>query len=111
MVAIEIEKSRAEPKESCSCAGGNGGCAQRFFAGYLKNDEATEEAWRGGWFTRAMWVRQRPDECSYSSTARRNIIALGGEYRRGGGGACLQAHDAVSQVAVLAVSDECARKR
>src|SRR5207245_10907119 len=30
--------------------GGREGARHGFFAGYLKNAEATEEAWRGGWF-------------------------------------------------------------
>src|SRR5437870_2375144 len=38
--------------------GGSGGPRHGFFAGYLKDERATEEAWRGGWFHTGDVVRQ-----------------------------------------------------
>jgi crotonobetaine/carnitine-CoA ligase len=78
-----------------------------FFAGYLKNAEATEEAWRGGWFHTGDVVRQMPDDMLVFVDRKKNIIRRSGENIAAAEvEACLQAHAAVAQVAVLAVSDE-----
>jgi len=78
-----------------------------FFAGYLKNAEATEEAWRGGWFHTGDVVRQMPDGMLVFLDRKKSIIRRSGENIAAAEvEACLQAHDAVSQVAVLAVPDE-----
>ena len=42
-----------------------------FFAGYLKDAAATDEAWEGGWFHTGDIVRARPTARCASSTARR----------------------------------------
>ena len=87
--------------------GGPEGPRHGFFAGYLKNDEATEEAWRGGWFHTGDVVRQVPDGMLVFLDRKKNIIRRSGENIAAAEvEACLQAHDAVSQVAVLAVPDE-----
>jgi crotonobetaine/carnitine-CoA ligase len=78
-----------------------------FFAGYLKNAEATEEAWRGGWFHTGDVVRQGEDGMLCFVDRKKNIIRRSGENIAAAEvEACLQAHEAVAQVAVLAVPDE-----
>ena len=78
-----------------------------FFSGYLKNPEATAEAWRGGWFHTGDVVRQMPDDMLVFVDRKKNIIRRSGENIAAAEvEAVLQAHDAVAQVAVLAVPDE-----
>jgi acyl-CoA synthetase (AMP-forming)/AMP-acid ligase II len=87
--------------------GGPEGPRHGFFAGYLKNAEATEEAWRGGWFHTGDVVCQAPDGMLYFVDRKKNIIRRSGENIAAAEiEACLQAHEAVAQVAVLAVPDE-----
>jgi crotonobetaine/carnitine-CoA ligase len=87
--------------------GGPEGPRHGFFSGYLKNAEATEEAWRGGWFHTGDVVRQADDGMLCFVDRKKNIIRRSGENIAAAEvEACLQAHDAVAQVAVLAVSDE-----
>jgi acyl-CoA synthetase (AMP-forming)/AMP-acid ligase II len=78
-----------------------------FFAGYLKNEQATADAWRGGWFHTGDVVMQGDDGMLYFVDRRKNIIRRSGENIAAAEvEAVLQAHDAVAQVAVLAVPDE-----
>jgi crotonobetaine/carnitine-CoA ligase len=87
--------------------GGPEGPRHGFFAGYLKNETATEEAWAGGWFHTGDVVRQADDGMLYFVDRKKNIIRRSGENIAAAEvEACLQAHDAVAQVAVLAVPDE-----
>jgi crotonobetaine/carnitine-CoA ligase len=87
--------------------GGPEGPRHGFSAGYLKNPEATEEAWRGGWFRTGDVVRQMPDDMLVFVDRKKNIIRRSGENIAAAEvEACLQAHEAVAQVAVLAVPDE-----
>jgi len=87
--------------------GGPGGPRHGFFAGYLKNPEATAEAWRGGWFHTGDVVRQDADGTLYFVDRKKNIIRRSGENIAAAEvEAVLQAHDDVAQVAVLAVPDE-----
>ena len=87
--------------------GGPEGPRHGFFAGYLKNAEATAEAWRGGWFHTGDVVRQAADGMLYFVDRKKNIIRRSGENIAAAEvEATLQAHDAVAQVAVLAVPDE-----
>jgi crotonobetaine/carnitine-CoA ligase len=87
--------------------GGPEGPRHGFFAGYLKNAEATAEAWRGGWFHTGDVVRQSADGMLYFVDRKKNIIRRSGENIAAAEvEATLQAHDAVAQVAVLAVPDE-----
>jgi acyl-CoA synthetase (AMP-forming)/AMP-acid ligase II len=87
--------------------GGSEGSRHGFFAGYLKNAAATEEAWRGGWFHTGDVVRQSPDGMLYFVDRKKNIIRRSGENIAAAEvEACLQAHEAVAQVAVVAVPDE-----
>jgi len=87
--------------------GGPEGARHGFFSGYLKNREATEEAWRGGWFHTGDIVRQMPDDMLVFVDRKKNIIRRSGENIAAAEvEACLLAHGAVAQVAVLAVPDE-----
>jgi crotonobetaine/carnitine-CoA ligase len=87
--------------------GGPEGPRHGFFAGYLKNAEATAEAWRGDWFHTGDAVRRDADGMLYFVDRKKNIIRRSGENIAAAEvEACLQAHEAVAQVAVLAVPDE-----
>jgi crotonobetaine/carnitine-CoA ligase len=87
--------------------GGPEGPRHGFFAGYLKNPEATAEAWRGGWFHTGDVVTRAADGMLYFVDRKKNIIRRSGENIAAAEvEATLQAHPAVAQVAVLAVPDE-----
>lgn len=87
--------------------GGAEGPRHGFFSGYLKNAEATEEAWRGGWFHTGDAVRRTADGMLVFVDRKKNIIRRSGENIAAAEvEAVLQTHDAVAQVAVLAVPDE-----
>jgi len=87
--------------------GGPEGRRHGFFTGYLKNAEATAEAWRGEWFHTGDVVRQGADGMLYFVDRKKNIIRRSGENIAAAEvEAVLQAHEAVAQVAVLAVPDE-----
>ena len=87
--------------------GGPEGPRHGFFSGYLKSADATEEAWRDGWFHTGDVVTQAADRLLYFVDRKKNIIRRSGENIAAAEvEACLQAHDAVAQVAVLAVPDE-----
>jgi acyl-CoA synthetase (AMP-forming)/AMP-acid ligase II len=87
--------------------GGSEGPRHGFFSGYLKNEAATAEAWRGGWFHTGDVVRQAPDGMLVFVDRKKNIIRRSGENIAAAEvEAVLQAHEAVAQVAVLAVPDE-----
>jgi acyl-coenzyme A synthetase/AMP-(fatty) acid ligase len=78
-----------------------------FFSGYLKNEAATEEAWREGWFHTGDVVRQDASGMLIFVDRKKHIIRRSGENIAAAEvEAVLQAHAAVAQVAVLAVRDE-----
>ena len=78
-----------------------------FFSGYLKDDNATTQAWRGGWFHTGDTVRQDASGMLHFVDRKKNIIRRSGENIAAAEvEAVLQAHDMVKQVAVLAVPDE-----
>ncbi len=78
-----------------------------FFSGYLKNDKATEEAWRGGWFHTGDVVKQDASGMIFFVDRKKHIIRRAGENIAAAEiEAVLQAHDAVAQVAVVAAPDE-----
>lgn len=77
-----------------------------FFSGYLKDEKATDEAWRGGWFHTGDAVRQDVDGMLYFIDRKKSIIRRSGENIAAAEiEAVLQAHPLVNQVAVLAVPD------
>jgi acyl-CoA synthetase (AMP-forming)/AMP-acid ligase II len=78
-----------------------------FFSGYLKNSEATEEAWRNGWFHTGDAVVRDESGTFYFVDRKKNIIRRSGENIAAAEiEACLTAHEKVKQVAVLAAPDE-----
>jgi len=80
---------------------------RHFFSGYLKNEAATEEAWRNGWFHTGDTVRQDADGMLYFVDRKKHIIRRSGENIAAAEiEACLRAHTDVAQVAVVAVADE-----
>lgn len=50
-----------------------------FFSGYLKDDQATEQAWEGGWFHTGDIVRVDKDGNFYFVDRKKNIIRRSGE--------------------------------
>ncbi len=50
-----------------------------FFSGYLKNQEATNEAWADGWFHTGDVVRQDASGAMYFVDRRKNVIRRSGE--------------------------------
>jgi acyl-coenzyme A synthetase/AMP-(fatty) acid ligase len=50
-----------------------------FFAGYLKNDEATRDAWAGGWLHTGDVVRAGADGSLHFVDRRKNVIRRSGE--------------------------------
>jgi acyl-CoA synthetase (AMP-forming)/AMP-acid ligase II len=78
-----------------------------FFSGYLKNPEATEEAWRGGWFHTGDMMTRDESGMFFFMDRSKNIIRRAGENIAAAEiEECLTAHEKVKQVAVLAVPDE-----
>ena len=78
-----------------------------FFSGYLKNPQATDEAWRNGWFHTGDMVVRDAGGVFHFVDRLKNIIRRSGENIAAAEvEACLTAHDKVKQVAVLAVPDE-----
>ena len=78
-----------------------------FFSGYLKSPEATEAAWRNGWFHTGDAVVRDESGLFYFVDRKKNIIRRSGENIAAAEvEACLTAHEKVKQVAVLAVPDE-----
>ena len=78
-----------------------------FFAGYLKNPEATDEAWAGGWLRTGDVVRAGPDGALHFVDRRKNVIRRSGENI-----AALEVEAAladapqIAQLVVTAVDDE-----
>jgi len=50
-----------------------------FFSHYLKDPEATQEAWAGGWFHTGDIVRRGPDGALHFIDRRKNVIRRSGE--------------------------------
>ena len=77
------------------------------FSGYLNQPEATEHAWRGGWFHTGDTVTQDDSGMLYFVDRSKNIIRRSGENIAAAEvEAVLQGHPRVAQVAVIAVTDE-----
>jgi len=77
-----------------------------FFSGYLKDSQATEEAWRDGWFHTGDAVRRGPDGSLHFVDRLKNIIRRAGENIAAlEVEAALAGHPAIGQVAVIAVPD------
>ncbi len=77
------------------------------FAGYLKDPEATETAWRGGWFHTGDFVRQDHSDLVFFVDRKKHIIRRSGENIAAAElDAVLLTHPQVAQVAVVPVLDE-----
>jgi acyl-CoA synthetase (AMP-forming)/AMP-acid ligase II len=80
---------------------------RHFFSGYLDNPQATEEAWRGGWFHTGDMVVRSPDGMFHFMDRRKNIIRRSGENIAAAEvEALLLTHPCVAGVAVMALPDE-----
>jgi crotonobetaine/carnitine-CoA ligase len=80
---------------------------RHFFSGYLDDPEATEAAWRGGWFHTGDQVWRGADGMLHFMDRLKNIIRRSGENIAAAEvEAVLLAHEDVVQAAVLAVPDE-----
>lgn len=76
------------------------------FSGYLNLPDATEEAWRGGWFHTGDTVVMDESDMLYFVDRKKNIIRRSGENIAAAEiEACLQEHEDVARVAVIAVED------
>jgi len=89
-----VRHSTATPRRGC-------------FSGYLKDEAATETAWRGGWFHTGDTVYRAADGMLHFVDRKKNIIRRSGENIAAAEiEAMLLSHPEVQQVAVLAVKDE-----
>ncbi len=78
-----------------------------FFSGYLKDPEATKQAWRGGWFHTGDMVSRDDSGMFFFMDRSKNIIRRAGENIAAAEiEERITSHDKVRQVAVLAVPDE-----
>jgi acyl-CoA synthetase (AMP-forming)/AMP-acid ligase II len=78
-----------------------------FFCGYLKNPEATAEAWQDGWLNTGDVVREGPDGSLHFVDRRKNVIRRSGENISAlEVEAALVTHPALSEIVVTAVPDE-----
>lgn len=77
-----------------------------FFRGYLKNPQATDEAWAGGWFHTGDIVRRDADGGLYFVDRKKNVIRRSGENISAVEvESVLNQHPAVDVCAVTAVPD------
>ncbi len=77
-----------------------------FFLGYLKDDDATEKAWAGGWFHTGDVVRQRAEGDFHFVDRRKNVIRRSGENISAVEvESVLNTHPAVAACAVAATPD------
>ena len=94
------------PGELLVCAEGDNP-RQGFFSGYLNDEDATQTAWRGGWFHTGDVVTQDSSGMLYFVDRRKDMIRRSGENISAGEvEAALAAHPAVARVVVMAVPDE-----
>ena len=78
-----------------------------FFSGYLKNPEATDEAWRNGWFHTGDVVKRDESGMYFFMDRSKNIIRRAGENIAAAEiEECITSNDKVKQVAVIAVPDD-----
>ena len=77
------------------------------FSGYLKDEAATEQAWRGGWFHTGDTVWRGADGMLHFVDRKKNIIRRAGENIAAAEvEAVLLTHPDVEQAAVMAVPDD-----
>jgi len=79
---------------------------QGFFSGYLHDDDATDQAWRGGWFHTGDVVVRDAQGLLYFVDRRKDMVRRSGENISSAEvEAVLAVHPAVQRVAVIAVPD------
>ena len=77
-----------------------------FFRDYLKDPDATEQAWEGGWFHTGDVVRRGPDGSLHFVDRRKNVIRRSGENIAAVEvESALRQHQAVAAVAVAPIAD------
>ncbi len=77
-----------------------------FFAGYFKNEAATDQAWAGGWFHTGDIVRREADGTMYFVDRKKNVIRRSGENIAAVEvESVLARHPDIASVAVAAVPD------
>ena len=82
-----------------------------FFREYLKDADATAEAWDGGWFHTGDVVRRGPDGSLHFVDRRKNVIRRSGENIAAVEvESALRQHPAVAAVAVAPIADDRARR-
>jgi crotonobetaine/carnitine-CoA ligase len=87
--------------------GGSEGPRWGFFDGYHGDAEATEEAWRGGWFHSGDMVTQDPDGTIIFVDRKKNVIRRSGENIAAAEvEQILLTHPEIEQVAAIAVTDD-----
>ncbi len=80
---------------------------QGLFSGYLKDDDATNHAWRGGWFHTGDTVVQSADGMLTFVDRSKNIIRRSGENIAAAEiEAFLQSDERIAQAAVISVPDD-----
>jgi crotonobetaine/carnitine-CoA ligase len=78
-----------------------------FFSAYLNDPQATQQAWRGGWFHTGDVVRQDATGMLYFVDRKKDMVRRSGENISSAEvEAVLAIHPSVLRVAVLAVADE-----
>jgi len=78
-----------------------------FFAGYLKDDDATEAGWRGGWWHSGDVVRQDESGMLYFVDRKKNMIRRAGENIAAAEiETVLCRHPAVARIAILGAPDD-----
>ena len=78
-----------------------------FFAGYFKNETATNEAWEGGWFHTGDIVRRDTDGTMYFVDRKKNVIRRSGENIAAVEvESALAKHPKIASVSVCAVPDD-----
>lgn len=78
-----------------------------FFSGYFKDEDATEEAWKGGWFHTGDAVRIDDDGYFYFVDRLKNVIRRSGENIAAiDVESVLMRHDGVAACVVVPVPDE-----
>ena len=80
---------------------------RHFFSGYLKDEAATDEAWRDGWFHTGDMVRRDAEGSFYFVDRKKNVIRRSGENISAVEvESVLNQHPAVKSAAVAATPDE-----
>ncbi len=78
-----------------------------FFSGYLKDEAATAEGWRGGWWHTGDVVRRGPDGSMHFVDRKKNVIRRSGENIAAlEVEGVLQRHPAIAQIGITSVPDK-----